>query len=80
MAADSGPVLSTGRTLLSSLSIGVDDMLNDRLSHGLWEKTAPPAPLTLLLAGDPMADAVVIGAGYAGLSTAALRRPICRCR
>lgn len=45
-------------------------MLNDRLSHGLWEKTAPPAPLTLRLAGDLVADAVVIGAGYAGLSTA----------
>lgn len=43
---------------------------SDRRSHGLWERTAPPAPETAALAGDLRADAVVVGAGYTGLSAA----------
>jgi glycine/D-amino acid oxidase-like deaminating enzyme len=45
-------------------------MLNDPRSHGLWEKTAPPAPATLPLAGDIVADVAVVGGGYTGLSAA----------
>ena len=45
-------------------------MLNDPRSHGLWEKTAPPAPLTTALTGDVTADVVVVGGGYTGLSAA----------
>ncbi len=45
-------------------------MLNDPLSHGLWETTAPPAPPTAALAGDVKADVAVVGCGYTGLSTA----------
>ena len=45
-------------------------MLNDPLSHGLWEKTAPPAPPTPPLAGDVKADVAVVGCGYTGLSAA----------
>ena len=45
-------------------------MLNDPLSHGLWEKTAPPAPPTGPLVGDVKADVVVVGCGYTGLSAA----------
>lgn len=45
-------------------------MLDDPRSHGLWEKTAPPAPETFALAGDRTTDVVVIGAGYTGLSAA----------
>jgi glycine/D-amino acid oxidase-like deaminating enzyme len=45
-------------------------MLNDPLSHGLWEKTAPPAPPTEPLIGDVKADVVVVGCGYTGLSAA----------
>ncbi len=45
-------------------------MNNDPRSHGLWELTAPPAPSTAPLAGDVMADVVVIGAGFTGLSAA----------
>ncbi len=43
-------------------------MLNDPRSHGLWEKTAPPAPVTSSLDGSVSADVVVIGGGYTGLS------------
>lgn len=45
-------------------------MLNDPHSHGLWERTAAPAPSTTALEADIGVDVVVIGAGYAGLSTA----------
>ena len=45
-------------------------MLNDRRSHGLWERTAPPPPPTGRLSGDVAADVAVVGAGYTGLSTA----------
>jgi glycine/D-amino acid oxidase-like deaminating enzyme len=39
-------------------------------SHGLWGKTAPTAPQLGELGGDLVADVVIIGAGYTGLSTA----------
>src|SRR3546814_12255294 len=45
-------------------------MLGDPRSHGLWEKTAPAAPPSTALTGDHTADAVVVGGGYTGLSTA----------
>eukprot|EP01133_Synstelium_polycarpum_P027884 gene27884-33726_t len=45
-------------------------MLNDERSHGLWEKTAPPAPATQKLAGNISVDVAVIGAGFTGLSAA----------
>jgi glycine/D-amino acid oxidase-like deaminating enzyme len=45
-------------------------MLNDPLSHGLWELTAPPAPSTAPLLGETTADVAIIGGGYAGLSAA----------
>ena len=45
-------------------------MQNDPLTHGLWERTAPPAPATAPLAGDVKADVAVIGCGYTGLSAA----------
>ncbi|PBB95659.1 FAD-binding oxidoreductase [Mesorhizobium sp. WSM3862] len=45
-------------------------MLNDRRSHGLWERTAPPAPATERLTGDLVADVAIVGAGYTGLCTA----------
>lgn len=45
-------------------------MLNDRRSHGLWERTAPPPPATTTLRGDTVADVAIVGAGYTGLSTA----------
>ncbi len=45
-------------------------MLNDPRSHGLWEKTAPAAPVTTTLAGAAKADVVIVGGGYTGLSTA----------
>jgi glycine/D-amino acid oxidase-like deaminating enzyme len=45
-------------------------MLNDRRSHGLWERTAPPPPATERLAGDIVADVAIVGAGYTGLSAA----------
>lgn len=43
---------------------------NDPRSHGLWERTAPPAPATVPLLGDAVADVAVVGAGYTGLSAA----------
>lgn len=40
------------------------------LAPSLWAATAPPPPATPPLEGSVTADVVVIGAGYAGLSTA----------
>ncbi|TIW20257.1 MAG: FAD-dependent oxidoreductase, partial [Mesorhizobium sp.] len=45
-------------------------MLNDRRSHGLWERTAPPPPATENLRGNLVADVAIVGAGYTGLWTA----------
>ncbi|TNM60492.1 NAD(P)/FAD-dependent oxidoreductase [Aliirhizobium smilacinae] len=45
-------------------------MLNDPRSHGLWERTAPPAPVTMPLKGNIAADVVIVGGGYTGLSAA----------
>jgi glycine/D-amino acid oxidase-like deaminating enzyme len=45
-------------------------VLGDPLSHGLWERTAPPPPPTKALAGNIVADVAIIGAGYTGCSTA----------
>ena len=45
-------------------------MRGDPRSHGLWERTAPAAPATAPLAGDVVADVLVIGAGFTGLSAA----------
>ena len=45
-------------------------MLNDRRSHGLWERTAPPPAATAKLAGDVGADVAVVGGGFTGLSAA----------
>ena len=45
-------------------------MQNDPMSHGLWEATAAPAPLTQPLVGDVKADVAVVGCGYTGLATA----------
>lgn len=45
-------------------------MAYDVTAHGLWEKTAPPAPATTTLREHLRADVVIIGGGYTGLSTA----------
>jgi glycine/D-amino acid oxidase-like deaminating enzyme len=45
-------------------------MQNDRLTHGLWEATAPAAPPTSPLFGSVKADVAVVGCGYTGLSAA----------
>lgn len=45
-------------------------MLDNPRSHGLWEKTAPAAPVTARLAGAETADVVIVGGGYTGLSAA----------
>ncbi|MBF0859529.1 FAD-binding oxidoreductase [Gluconobacter sp. LMG 31484] len=45
-------------------------MKNDPRSHGLWEHSAPPAPPTTVLDRDIVADVVIVGAGYTGLSAA----------
>ena len=45
-------------------------MLGNPLSHGLWEMTAPQAPVTVALSGEQKADVVIIGGGYTGLSAA----------
>jgi len=42
----------------------------DPCSHGLWEASATAAPLTTALSARLHADAVVVGAGYTGLSAA----------
>ncbi|ESQ86646.1 FAD-dependent oxidoreductase [Asticcacaulis sp. AC460] len=39
-------------------------------THGLWETTAPPAPVTTALAGDISCDVAIVGGGYTGLSCA----------
>jgi glycine/D-amino acid oxidase-like deaminating enzyme len=45
-------------------------MLNDPKSHGLWEITAPPAPVAPGLNGTVAADVAIVGGGYTGLSAA----------
>lgn len=45
-------------------------MNQDPRSHGLWERSAPPAPPTGPLRGDVAADVAVIGAGFTGASAA----------
>ncbi|KMO12953.1 NAD(P)/FAD-dependent oxidoreductase [Methylobacterium indicum] len=45
-------------------------MTTDPRSHGLWARTAPPAPDMPPLRGETTADVVVVGAGYTGLSAA----------
>lgn len=45
-------------------------MKGDPCSHGLWEQSAPAAPLTARLEEPISVDVVVIGAGYTGLSAA----------
>ncbi|NLS05738.1 FAD-binding oxidoreductase [Rhizobium sp. P32RR-XVIII] len=44
-------------------------MLDDPRSHGLWERTAPQPPETPALDGAVLADVVVVGGGYTGLSS-----------
>nr|WP_210285927.1 FAD-binding oxidoreductase [Aureimonas jatrophae] len=44
--------------------------MNDPRSHGLWARTAPPAPATSPLEGARTVDVAVIGAGFTGLSAA----------
>lgn len=39
-------------------------------SHGLWNASAPPGPLTPPLSGETTADVVIVGAGYTGCSAA----------
>ena len=45
-------------------------MRADERSHGLWQASAPPAPVCERLQGPAKADVVVIGAGFTGLSAA----------
>jgi len=45
-------------------------MRDDPRNHGLWEHSAPPAPPTFGLSDHLVADVVVVGAGYTGLSAA----------
>ena len=45
-------------------------MQGDRLTHGLWEATAPAAPPAPPLSGRTAVDVVVVGAGFTGLSAA----------
>lgn len=45
-------------------------MLNDPRSHGLWEQTAPPPPVTPPLVGDVTTDVVIVGGGFTGISAA----------
>ncbi|MBB3609853.1 FAD-binding oxidoreductase [Rhizobium sp. BK602] len=45
-------------------------MLNDARSHGLWEKTAIAPPRTSCLTGRLVADVVIVGGGFTGLSAA----------
>ncbi|WP_152046384.1 NAD(P)/FAD-dependent oxidoreductase [Aureimonas psammosilenae] len=45
-------------------------MRNDPRSHGLWENSAPPAPVTKALADEVQADVAVIGGGFTGCSAA----------
>ncbi len=45
-------------------------MKNDPRSHGLWEKTAPPGPVTTPLSGDVTVDVAIVGGGFTGCSAA----------
>ncbi|MDX7953669.1 FAD-binding oxidoreductase [Lichenihabitans sp. Uapishka_5] len=45
-------------------------MKGDPRSHGLWERSAPPAPDMVPLSGDAVADVAVVGAGFTGCSAA----------
>ncbi len=45
-------------------------MKNDPRSHGLWERTAPPPPVTTTLSQDVQVDVAIVGAGFTGLSAA----------
>lgn len=45
-------------------------MNGDRLSHGLWEASAPAAPATQALTRAIEVDVAVVGGGFTGLSTA----------
>lgn len=45
-------------------------MRNDPRSHGLWERSAPPAPATIELEGDVTTDVAVVGGGFTGCSAA----------
>ena len=45
-------------------------MKDDPRSHGLWEASAPPAPVTGPLDGDLSMDVAIVGGGYTGLSAA----------
>lgn len=45
-------------------------MLNDPKSHGLWERTSPPAPPTNTLETSLDVDVAIVGGGYTGLSAA----------
>lgn len=45
-------------------------MKADQRSHGLWQASAPPAPVCERLHGPVQADVAVIGAGFTGLSAA----------
>ena len=46
------------------------DLRSNPRSHGLWEKTAPPAPATPPLSGARQAEVAIVGGGYTGLSAA----------
>lgn len=45
-------------------------LARDPRSHGLWGRTAPPAPATVPLAGAQKTDVAIVGGGYTGLSAA----------
>lgn len=45
-------------------------LLRDPRSHGLWARTAPPAPATPPLNADRTAEVAIVGGGYTGLSAA----------
>lgn len=45
-------------------------MRDDPRSHGLWERSAPPAPPTPPLEGRIAVDVAIVGAGFTGLSAA----------
>ena len=49
---------------------GPSPLQNDPKSHGLWERTAPPAPGFPALIGAEEAEVAIVGAGYTGLSAA----------
>ncbi len=45
-------------------------MNNDDRSHGLWERSSPPAPATEPLRGELVVDVAVVGGGFTGCSAA----------